>query len=50
MVFSLLSTDKYQPPTEPEIPLIVYVLLSYCRGEPVTPAARPDTEGPSFAD
>ena len=46
MVLPVEDTLRYQPPTEPATPPIVYVLLSYCNGDPVAPAARPDTLGP----
>ena len=43
---SVALTDRYQPPTVPATPPIVYVELSYCNGEPSVPAATPDTLGP----
>jgi len=46
MLLEVALTERYQPPTVPETPPIVYVLLSYCNGEPETPADKPDTEGP----
>ena len=39
-------TDRYQPPTCPATPPIVYCVLSNWIGDPASPADFPDTLGP----